>query len=551
MKLHGNIQGIAPSERKRLERLYRRKEPMDGLFAPEVARSLAEISAALHRQVGLLVDRNGVVTHVIVGDAQKLFIPDLGRMRAGSGRFRGLRLLHTHLLNEGITRDDLVDLTRLRLDLVAALCVSEEGRPFRIHYAHNLPEDEGEPFATHGPFVYGQQQFNVRALIEELETRFARAAKKRPVAGKDGRAILLHACAKRDAQHADASLRELSELARTAGVEIADTFIQVRERVDPRYVLGHGKIEEVTLRAMQLDVEVLIVDRELTPTQSGALAAITELKVLDRTQLILDIFAQRASSRVGKAQVELAQMKYLLPRLGAKDDALSRLTGGIGGRGPGETKLEIGRRRARERIHRLEKELKTLAKQRFQMRKRRTRAGVPSIAIVGYTNAGKSTLLNTLTKSDVLAENKLFATLDPRSKRLRLPTDREVVISDTVGFIRNLPEELFEAFRATFETAQDADLLIEVLDASDPDLDTYIETTRRLLTQLSLDAIPRITVYNKADRLPTEQRESLATLAPTVSAKDAHTLAPLLEAIGQQLDFAPPPYEHAASHVEG
>src|SRR5690606_7721079 len=241
----------------------------------------------------------------------------------------------------------------------------------------------------------------------------ARQARTRPVA-RDGRALLLHVGEKKRSasSRGQARLDELESLARTAGVEVVDRVLQLRDRVDPKFVLGRGKLEQVVMRAIELDVETLIFDQDLTPAQVSGIAAHTDLKVIDRSQLILDIFAQRAETRDGKLQVELAQLKYALPRLGSRDDALSRLTGGIGGRGPGETKLEIGRRRARERVHRLEKELTTLARQRAERRRRRARSAVPVIAIVGYTNAGKSTLLNTLTDAGVLAENKLFATLD-------------------------------------------------------------------------------------------------------------------------------------------
>ncbi len=536
--LHGHLQGLAPSETKLLERLYRRKVPTQSLFPTELARPLCDISHQIRRQVGLLVDRSGTVTHVIVGDSTKLFIPDLGRVRAGASRFRGLRLLHTHLHQEPISRDDLVDLTRLRLDLVAALLVATDGLPFRVYYAHNVPNREGLPYVTVGPIPFSHLDLDVGLLIRELETDFAREAKRYPRRTPEGRAILVHVSNKRDAHETEASLIELKELARTAGLEVVDTITQVRPQVDPRYVVGRGKLDDITLRAMQLDADVLVIDREVSAAQSTALAEVSELKIIDRTQLILDIFAMRAESRVGKVQVELAQMKYLLPRLGTRDDALSRLTGGIGGRGPGETKLEIGRRRARERVHRLEAELKTLAKTRRQMRGRRRRREVPHIAIVGYTNAGKSTLLNTLTQADVLAEDKLFATLDPRSKRLRLPREREVVISDTVGFIRHLPKDLFGAFRSTFEAAQEATLLLEVIDASDPELETYVTTTAKLLTELELDHVEKLTVYNKADKLSEAQREGLRTRGLVVSAPDPATLRPLLEAMEACLDIA-------------
>jgi GTPase len=513
---------------------------------------MSDVSHNTGRQVGVLINRAGAVESVIVGDATKLMLPDLGRLRAGSGRFRGVRLVHTHLRRELLTRDDLVDLTRLRLDLVAAILLAPDGTPQQVHYAYCVPTAEGfgarsradeprasteQPFRQVGPLPYFKLDLNPAQLVQALEEEFARAARKRQLVAKDGRAILVHVCDKKNAHRAVASLNELKELARTAGVEVADTVLQVRDQVDPKYVLGRGKLEDVVLRAMQLDVEVLIFDRNLAPAQSTAVAQLTDLKVLDRTQLILDIFAQRAESRDGKLQVELAQMHYLLPRLGQKDDSLSRLTGGIGGRGPGETKLEIGRRRARERITHLERELKQLVRQRKERRRKRGRNDVPIVSIVGYTNAGKSTLLNALTNSDVLAEDKLFATLDTRSRRLRLPREREVVITDTVGFIRDLPKELFAAFRATFEEAQDADLLLHVIDAADPNVDVHIATTEKLLEQLELDRVPRLVVYNKADQLePFEAAERARSHdGVAVSALDRGTLRPLLERMDQQL----------------
>jgi GTP-binding protein HflX len=488
----------------------------------------------------VLVDRTGSVDFVIVGDATKLMLPDLGRLRASAGRFRGVRLVHTHLRREPLTRDDLVDLTRLRLDMVAALLLAPDGTPQQVHYAHCVPTAPGsdeQPFRQVGPLPYFKLDLNPAQLIGALEEEFARIARTRKIVAKDGRAILVHVCDKRHAHKAQASLNELKELARTAGVEVADTILQVRDQVDPKFVLGRGKLEDVVLRAMQLDVEVLIFDRNLAPAQGTAIAQVTDLKVLDRTQLILDIFAQRAESRDGKLQVELAQMRYLLPRLGQKDDSLSRLTGGIGGRGPGETKLEIGRRRARERITYLEQQLKQTARQRKERRRKRARHDVPIVAVVGYTNAGKSTLLNTLTDSSVVAEDKLFATLDTRTRRLKFPRERELVITDTVGFIRDLPKELFAAFRATFEEAQDADLLLHVVDVSDPNMEEHIATTEKLLEELELERVPRLLVFNKADALPPGEADARAQEqgAIAISALDKNTLRPLLERMELQL----------------
>jgi GTP-binding protein HflX len=312
----------------------------------------------------------------------------------------------------------------------------------------------------------------------------------------------------------------------------------MRDRIDARFVVGKGKLNAILLRAFELDATTLIFDHNLSPSQASAISRQSDLKVIDRTQLILDIFAQRAESVDGKLQVELAQLKYSLPRLGMKDDALSRLTGGIGGRGPGETKLEVGRRRANERVSSLEARLKKQGKQRRQRRQRRKRQNVPIVSIVGYTNAGKSTLLNALTESDVVAEDKLFATLDTRSRRIRFPEDREVVVTDTVGFIRDLPKDLFAAFRATFEETADADLLLHVVDASDPDREQQVATTEKLLGKLELESIPRITVLNKSDRLDADSQTRIVNGkvdSVLISALDRRSTKKLLSLIAQKL----------------
>jgi GTPase len=497
--------------------------------------------------VGVLVHRSGQVDSVVVGDAAKLMLPDVGRLRAAEGRFRGLRLVHTHLRGEPLTRDDLVDLVRLRLDLVAAIQLAPGGEPRAIVWAHNIPAADGvAPYRELGPIPMGQAHVDVARLMADLEAEFARRAGAREVKAKDGRAILVHVGDKTRGpvalRESEESIRELRELARTAGVEVVDTVVQMRDRIDPKLVMGKGKLEEVVVKAIERDADVLVLDRELSPAQASAIAKNTDLKVIDRTQLILDIFAQRAESRDGKLQVELAQLKYSMPRLQQKDDSLSRLTGGIGGRGPGETKLEIGRRRAKERVTHLEHQLKQLAKRREQRRRRRTRGGVPTVAIVGYTNAGKSTLLNTMTGADVLAEDKLFATLDTRSRTLRCGWagwgEREVVITDTVGFIRNLPKDLFAAFRATFEEAADADLLLHVVDASDPAMDDHMRTVAKVLEELELLEIPRLLVFNKIDRVAPADVRALEREHPDaalVIATRRETTRPLIERIAAEL----------------
>ena len=553
MEIFGNTSGLGSSERKALERLYRRRVPFSVLTNTELTRGLCETSQLTRRQVGVLIDRNGEVAYVVVGDAAKLFLPDLGRVRAGSGRFRGLRLVHTHLRNEPLTRDDLVDLTRLRLDLVAAICVSAEGEARSVYYAHCVPTQAGAqgslPYRNFGPIPYAKLDVNPQQLIGGLEEEFARASRTRQVTAKDGRAILLHVCEKSQAHAAETSLRELTELARTAGVDVADTVMQVRDRLDPKYVVGRGKLDDIVIAAMQEDADVLILDRNLNATQANAIAAATDLKVIDRTQLILDIFAQHAQSQDGKLEVELAQTRYLLPRLGTRDDSLSRLTGGIGGRGPGETKLEIGKRRARERVAYLETRLRELQKRRDQQRKRRDQGSSPLVAIVGYTNAGKSTLLNALTGSDVLVQNKLFATLDTRSRRMPIDIGEEIVLTDTVGFIRDLPRELFSAFKATFEEASGAVLLLHVVDVADPAHEEQIKTTVELLRELDLLALPRLIVFNKADLLDPEHAENIARRydGVAVSATQRESLRALVARMRQLVKTKPEEVDQLAA----
>ncbi len=542
LQIHGNTEGLSPSAVKTLERIYRRKVPIERVTSPELTRVLVEASSLAGRQVGALVHRSGQIDHVVVGDTQRIMLPDVGRLRAAEGRLRGLRLVHTHLFGEPLTKDDITDLVRLRLDAVCAVQLSPSFEVRSHDWAVLTPPRPGErPYELHGPFTPGRDDVDFGALVAELEGRFKKARQSREVRGKDGRAILVHVGEKRRRgahQEAEASLRELRELAVTAGVEVVDAILQLRDALDPRYVMGKGKLDDVLVRAAETDAETLIFDHDLSPSQSSAIAKHTDLKVLDRSQLILDIFAQRAESRDGKLQVELAQLKYSLPRLAQKDDALSRLTGGIGGRGPGETKLEIGRRRAKERVAHLEAELKRLGKQREQRRRRRARQDVPVVSIVGYTNAGKSTLLNTLTDSDVLAEDKLFATLDTRSRRLRFPEEREVVLTDTVGFIRDLPEALFAAFRATFEEAADADLILHVVDASDEQRALHMRTTEKVLSDLDLGDVPVLLVFNKADLLAPGEAERVLAEHPgalLTSALHRETTRPVLDRLRELL----------------
>ncbi len=539
MSIHGNLTGLKPAQKKALERLSQRRVKADRIVTPELAQTMTLLSLEIGRQVGVFIDRGGQVTQVAVGDAWRIVLPDFGRLRAGERRFRGLRFVHTHLRNEPLSRDDLTDLTRLRLDMIVALGVGPDGATGAIYLAHLLPPSPGdEVYRQIGPLNLGMLPEDFVGLIESLEEEFRRQSAARTVEAPEGRAVLVHlATDKRKYLDAERSLDELQELARTAGVEVVDRVIQVRPKPDPLYVVGRGKLEDIAVRAMQQDAELIILDHELAPNQGRAIGVLTDAKVIDRTQLILDIFAQRAHSKDGKLQVELAQLKYLLPRLGERDDSLSRLTGGIGGRGPGETKLEIGRRRARDRITRLEGQLLGLSKSREQRRSRRRRAGVPVISIVGYTNAGKSTLLNSLTQSKVLVEDKLFATLDTASRRLRFPREREVIITDTVGFIRDLPKDLIAAFKATLEELDDASLLLHVVDISDPNCDEQIRSVEKILIDLKHEKTPRLLVFNKIDLVDPAEVEAMVRAHDAVAlcAKDRQTFADLLARIEQYL----------------
>jgi GTP-binding protein HflX len=574
---------------RRIEKLYTRRIPSHEIVTPEFARQMAELSHETRRQIGALIDRKGHVEYVMVGDNRRIELPDFKRIRVAVDRFRGLRCVHTHLRGEELTQDDLTDLALLRLDLMVAIDVDPTtGLPGLVRAAHLLPmnavpvagqrgsngsgpagkdggrdilglseelENHGrlrssnkdatpvQPYGFLDPAIPSQLNVDFLELIESLEEEMARNRRSTRHAVNRDRTILVGVTTGSLAD-AEESMAELQELATSAGVVVQDTIIQRRSAIDPRLVLGRGKLDELLIRALQLGADMLVFDRELSPAQVRSLSEATDLKIIDRSQLILDIFAQRAQSSEGKIQVELAQLKYLLPRLiVGQDSAFSRLAGGIGGRGPGETKLETDRRRVRDRIHRLDKEIDAQRQRRQERRKGRTRNGLPIISIVGYTNAGKSTLLNTLTRSEVLAELRMFATLDPTSRRLRLPREQEVIINDTVGFIRDLPPDLLSAFRATLEEIGDSQLIIHLVDAANPRWAQQADSVRRILRELELTEIPRLVALNKADLVDAETMEAIRRQMQedgqrecvAISATRAQTLPPLLEQAGKLL----------------
>ncbi|WP_035257632.1 GTPase HflX [Desulfatirhabdium butyrativorans] len=543
--IFGETTGLKPSQIKRLEAFYRKRIPPMHLLSWDMARDLCALSAETGKQIGVLVDRQGRIAFVLVGDHERIVIPELKEYRRVAGRLCGLRFVHTHFSPGGLTTDDLTDLSLLRLDLIAVITLQAGAAlPHRAQMAHILPgADPLKPYrvqpleAAHSTFF---ESGDCLDTILAIEAELVRQSEQRPDFQQPNReaAILVSVSTGPKAQALE-SLDELEELATSSGIKVADRFLQVRSHADPRFLLGAGKLQELTLKALHHGVGLLIFDQELNPSQLRSITDAISMKVIDRTQLILDLFAQRARSREGKLQVELAQLKYMLPRLVTKNTAMSRLTGGIGGRGPGETKLEINRRRARERIHRLEQALIEVSRQRKQQKSQRSRMRLPIISIIGYTNAGKSTLLNTLTHSQVLAEQRMFATLDPSSRRLRFPQDIEAIITDTVGFIKDLPKDLQVAFRATLEELESATILLHVIDISNERCESQLASVERIVADLGLNHIPMLRIWNKIDRVHPETVSFHLSRhgGIPVSAIQRKTLVPLIETLTQMLDL--------------
>ena len=545
-KTYGNTAGLKANQIKRLENFCRRRIPPELLITLELAREICRLSREIRRQIGILVNRRGKVCFVIVGDNKKIVIPHIGEYRAAPGRLKGLRCIHTHLTPETLSEEDLTDLALLRLDMMAVISSNPEGLPQKIHVAHILPKKFSEnPYQLLPPLNPGNLDIDCLALIQALEDELARVNSGYEAGSSTERALLVSASSETKRQ-AEESLAELRDLARSSDLEVIASVTQQRKKSDSRLLIGPGKLQDLAILALQEAATVIIFDQELNPSQIRSITDQIELKVIDRTQLILDIFAQRAQTREGKLQVELAQLKYLLPRLVVKNTAMSRLTGGIGGRGPGETKLEINRRRARERIAGLEKALFSVTKHRQQQKAKRSKKGLRVISIIGYTNAGKSTLLNTLTKSNVAAESRLFATLDPSSRRLRFPRDIEVIITDTVGFIKDLPNDLMVAFRATLEELEDADLLLHIIDISNPRYEEQIKSVEKILADLNLQNTATIRVLNKMDRVSpqTGMRLSRKLKGIAISARSKVTLLPLIDEMAKIIENVSSPLTH-------
>lgn len=559
--IHGDTASLKASHKRQLQKLAHRSVPADRVISGALARDVLELAHELNRRIGLFIDRRGRISRVILGNAHSLELPEFDRVRGADGRLRGIRLVATHLVPDPLDREELADLAKLRLDLIAAIHRGPAGigvdmaalapaearaaNTFRTRIWPRVPLAllTREPSEAGVEAEVADLPVPLDAFLREREAALvaSTARARAELEGTRAMALMVHD----GGAQVSARKAELRELCRTAGVALTDLVEQRRPHPDPRTFLGSGKLREILVRALEQDVEVLICDPELTASQARTIAAQTDLKVIDRTMLILDIFAKHARSSDGKLQVELAQLRYNLPKMVGKGTMMSRLAGGIGGQGPGETKLEIDRRRAKDRIADLERRLARLRKQRDQKRAERRRNAVPVVAIVGYTNAGKSTLLNTVTGATVDAENKLFATLDPTVRRIRFPHEREIVMLDTVGFIRDLPPALMQAFSATLEDVADADLLLHVIDGTDPDREQHIGTVEGILGKLGAARVPRLMVFNKCDRLSEADVQTIrrmhkpdalgATPAFFVSALDKRTTRPLMRAIERHL----------------
>ncbi len=546
-KVHGRTSGLKSNQVKRLSNLYRRRVPPEAAVTGEVARAMAELAVELKRGVCLLIDRRGRVLTVAVGDAVDTPLPPVrGEAEA---RLYGLRLVHTHLKPGGLSGADLTTLFINRLDAMVAIDVSE-ARDQRsgvavgaAHLAFVAPatSDEEDWLIEPPMSVRALEDIDFLERLRALEEELARSDAAREVARSSAeRAVLVGLAAKEGAYETESRMSELAELVRSAGGEVAAVTVQHRDKSDARTLVGEGKLQEAVSLAFHEDADLLVFDRELSPAQAREIEAFTKLKVLDRTQVILDIFAQNARGREAQVQVELAQLHYQLPRLAGRGQAMSRLGGGIGTRGPGETKLEVDRRKIRDRIANLEATVDAVSKRRGETRKQRRRGNVMTVALVGYTNAGKSTLFNVLAKSDVLARDALFATLRPTSREGWLPelggSGGKVVFTDTVGFIRDLPDELVNAFRATLEELHDADLLLHVVDGATPGAPDRVDAVRRVLSDLRLE-VPGLVVLNKLDAADRGVIEELGCRfeAVAVSAVTGEGLAELRATLAERL----------------
>ncbi len=546
----GNIAGLKNSQLLQLEKLYTMTTGHCEFITGDIVALITAVSAEINREISVYINRKGRILNVAVGDKATVSLGEIKNRRAQRG-FSGVRCVHTHPGGSALPSDvDLSALDALNLDAIASIGFATDQEPeiyvgMRSH-AGPAHSDHSGNYIIYGPYsVTTISNSNLMDTILIAEKQLASKAAALPSDAEQHRerAILAGIRKQNDSdEQVNESLAELAQLADTAGVNVLYQTVQSRVRPDIATYIGKGKAREIGLKAQVLKADLLILDDELSPAQQRNLEEITGIKTVDRTTLILDIFAQRARTLEGKLQVELAQLSYLLPRLTGKGLVLSRLGGGIGTRGPGETKLEVDRRRIRKRINDLKKELEAVRKNRNLQRAARKKSSIPVVSICGYTNSGKSTLLNRLTDAGILAEDKLFATLDPTTRQLKLPDNRTALISDTVGFINKIPHHLIAAFRGTLEEVTESDVLLHVVDISHQAMDMQMESVNRLLADLGVYDKPVVTVFNKIDKLDQADVTRLAQFrynrlpdSVFISARTGQGIDKLLELISLNL----------------
>lgn len=517
--IYGNLQGLKPSQVKQLQRLYQQKIPPLEIVDTDFAQRLGAISAEINQPLCAYINRRGQVIRIGVGTPRQTQIPPLELPRYGAERLSGIRCLTTQLKEEVPNQSSLTAMVMQRLDTLVTLTVSGEGFARRgggvtgyikeVYLAHLLPEPE-KWSVSDALSLDALSEENFLELVEQLETQFRREYVARQVDVDQERVILIGLMtAKITEAQFESSLAELERLVDSAGGEVLEIIRQKRSHVDPQSVVGSGKVEEIALIAQTLGANVIVFDRSLSPAQVKNLEQQIGVRVVDRTEVILDIFAQRAQSRAGKLQVELAQLEYMLPRLTGRGKTMSKLGGGIGTRGPGETKLETERRAIQQRINKLQKEVTQLQAHRSRLRQKRQHHDIPTVAIIGYTNAGKSTLINALTNAEVYTADQLFATLDPTTRRLSVANEdtgdlQTILLTDTVGFIEQLPPSLVDAFRATLEEVTEADTLLHVVDISHPDWLNQLQAVNKIIKDMSSFPTYTLLAFNKIDQVSPE-----------------------------------------------
>ncbi|MBL1174294.1 GTPase HflX [Pantanalinema sp. GBBB05] len=555
--VYGNLQGLKSSQIKQLQRLYHQRLPRDRFTTVEFAQRVAAISTDIGQPLCVYINRRGQVLRVAVGTPRQTQIPPLELPRYGAARLSGIRCLATQLKLDSPSESALTAMSVQRLDALVSLVLTGSGFERRgggatgyvreSYLAHLVPHPEVE-WTVSSPLdieVVANQDF--LNLVEGLEEEFGREFVAQQVDTDHDRVLLVGLMTDQvSSQRFQDGLQELARLVETAGGEVLQSMKQRRPRPHPQTVVGEGKVQEIARTAQTIGANLVVFDRDLSPAQRRNLEAQIGIRVVDRTEVILDIFAQRAQSGAGKLQVELAQLEYRLPRLTGRGQAMSRLGGGIGTRGPGETKLESERRAIQRRISRLQQEVNQLQAHRARLRQRRQHQEVPSVAVVGYTNAGKSTLLNVLTNAEVYTADQLFATLDPTTRRLPVPDavtqePRSILLTDTVGFIHDLPPSLMDAFRATLEEVTEADALLHVVDLSHPAWQSQIRSVMTILSEMPITPGPALLVFNKIDQVDGETLALAQEEHPQavfISASDRLGLETLRRRLGQLVHYA-------------